>query len=114
MPPHARRLSRGNQLYRSSHMHVQQLMSHIRRMCQFNPHWGVIAFGLSQPEIRSLLMAQDAAFIEAATMIRLSFRTDHFRDVLRLHTDGKRRVTQTPIMEHIVGISGLGRARTHL
>lgn len=112
--PHARQVTRGNPLYRTSHMHVQQLMSHVRRVCSLNSAMAVMAFDLKQPEIRELTMVPDAAFIEAAPMIRLEFRTDHFRDILRVQSDRKSSTQPSPIIEHILGASGFARLRHHL
>lgn len=98
--------------YQSSRMHLFQMLSLMGRMCKASPHYGEIAFGLTQPEIRALQLASDVSFFEAAASVRLSFRTDPFKDILRQHSQAHAQGgSLSSALEHVLGISGLRRLR---
>jgi len=111
---HVRRLTRGNPQYETSHRLFLSLLLHARRMCLASPRYGELAFGLTVQEVRALLLAGDIALIEAAPQLRLTFRSAHFHDVLRVPQDHRATGGQAPILEHIVRASGLARARSSL
>lgn len=108
---HVRRLSRVNPKFETSHRLVLMLVMQIRRMAIASPRFAEVAFGLDSTEVRALYHASDIALIEASPQVRLTFRSDHFRDVLRIPGEMINTQAKEAVLDLVIGASGLRRQR---
>jgi len=107
--PVERLSSRSGDQYSSTRALVQQALILARKMVLVSPRYGELAFGLSALEISDLADAADAGMVEASAHIRLVFRTQAYRDVLRTYAaiSGQPAKDSQGLLGQIARMSGL-------
>ena len=109
---HTRRVSKVTPKFETSHRLILMLLMHVRRMAIASSKFAEMAFGLDPAEIRTLIHASDIALIEAAPQVSLTFRSEHFRDVLRIPSHMVNTRAKETVLDVVVAASGLRRQRS--
>jgi hypothetical protein len=105
----ATQLKLGNGQFAKAHQLAQMVLQIGKRMSSTKPALAKIAFGLSDREIELLADSTDLGLIEAASHIRLEFRTSMYRDVMRVYASHGDQVVKgsKALLSHAVRWVGL-------
>lgn len=103
---------RSNDQYSSSRALIQQVLVLARKMVLVSPAYAKLAFGLTDAELNDLADATDVGMVEASAHIRLEFRFQQYRDVIRTAmalVETSAKDTQG-LLAHIARTSGMTAA----